>query len=113
VAIHAAVILLGNTLVGAGKHWSLEDYPLDGWLPKLTQPDSAAALVTTLDEMLAQVDELVQQIPADALDKEVTFSWGQQQAADALSAGLVHALTHVGGIAGIRAPGGFPVPPGY
>jgi hypothetical protein len=41
------------------------------------------------------------------------FPWGQQQAGDALSAGLVHALTHVGGIAGIRAIGGFPVPPGY
>ncbi len=113
VAMHSAVILLGNALVAAGKHWSLEDYPLDGWPPRLAQPDSAAALVETLDALLAQVDELVEQIPADALDKEVTFPWGQQQAADALSAGLVHALTHAGGLQGIRALGGFPVPPGY
>jgi hypothetical protein len=113
VGMHAAVILLGNALVAAGKHWSQEDYPLDGWPPNLAQPASAAALVATLDGMLAQVDELVQQIPADALNKEVNFPWGQQQAADGLSAGLVHALTHAGGIQGIRALGGFPVPPGY
>jgi DinB superfamily len=113
VAMHAAVILLGNAFVAAGKHWSLEDYPLDGWPPRLARPDSAAALVAMLDTMLAQVDELVQQIPAGALDKEVTFPWGQQQAGDALSAGLVHALTHAGAIEGIRALGGFPVPPGY
>jgi hypothetical protein len=113
VAMHATVILLGNALVAAGQHWELQEYPLDGWPPKLAQPDSAAALVSMLDTLLAQVDELVQQIPADALDKEVTFSWGQQQAGDALSAGLVHALTHAGAIEGIRALGGFPVPPGY
>jgi hypothetical protein len=35
VAMHAVVILLGNALVAAGKHWSLEDYPLDGWPPKM------------------------------------------------------------------------------
>jgi hypothetical protein len=113
VAMHATVILLGNALVAAGQHWELQEYPLDSWPPKLAQPDSAAALVSMLDTLLAQVDELVQQIPTDALDKEVTFSWGQQQAGDALSAGLVHALTHAGAIEGIRALGGFPVPPGY
>ena len=113
VAMHATVILLGNALVATGKPWPLEDYPLDGWPPKLAQPDSAAALVSMLDTLLAQVDELVQQIPADALDKDVTFPWGQQQAGDALSAGLVHALTHAGAMEGIRALGGFPVPPGY
>ena len=113
VAMHAAVILLGNALVAAGKIWSLEDYPLDGWPPKLAQPDSAAALIATLDTLLAQVDELVISLPDGGFGQEVTFSWGQQQAGDALSAGLVHALTHAGGIEGIRAIGGFPVPPGY
>lgn len=113
VAMHATVILLGNALVAAGKHWSLEDYPLDGWPPGLSQPASAAELVATLDTLLAQVDEVVTGFSNDDLGKEVTFPWGQQQAGDALSAGLVHALTHVGGIAGIRALGGFPVPPGY
>ena len=111
--MHATVILLGHALVAAGKTWSLEDYPLDGWPPKLAQPDSAAALIATLDALLAQVDELVTSLPNGELDQEVTLPWGQQQAGDALSAGLVHALTHVGGIAGIRALGGFPVPPGY
>ena len=113
VAMHATIILLGNALVAAGRHWSLEDYPLDGWPPGLAQPDSAAALVTMLDALLAQVDELVSRLSDDDLDKDVTFPWGQQQAADALSAGLVHALTHAGSIQGIRALGGFPVPPGY
>ena len=75
--------------------------------------DSAAALVEMLDSLLAQVDELVLQVSADDLDKEVALPWGQQQADDALSAALVHALTHAGGIAGIRALGGFPVLPGY
>lgn len=113
VAMHATIILLGNALVAAGRHWSLEDYPLDGWPPTLAQPDSAAALVTMLDALLAQVDEVVSSLSDDDLDKDVTFPWGQQQAADALSTGLVHALTHAGSIQGIRALGGFPVPPGY
>jgi len=113
VAVHASVILLGNALVAARKHWSLEDYPLDGWPPRLAQPDSAAELVATLDTLLAQVDEVVSRLSDDDLDKDVTFPWGQQQAGDALSAGLVHALTHAGAIEGIRALGGFPVPPGY
>ena len=113
VAMHAAVILLGNALVAAGRPWSLEDYPLDGWPPRLTQPATAAELVATLDTLLAQVDEVVSGLFESDLDRDVTFPWGQQQAGDALSAGLVHALTHAGGIAGIRALGGFPVPPGY
>ncbi len=113
VAMHATVILLGNALVAAGRDWSLEDYPLDGWPPRLAQPDSAAALVATLDALLAQVDELVTNIPDGELDREVILPGWQPQAGDALSAGLVHALTHVGGIAGIRALGGFPVPAGY
>lgn len=113
VAMHATVILLGNALVAAGMNWDLQDYPLDGWPPRLAQPASAAELVVTLDTLLAQVDEVVTGLSDDDLDKDVTFPWGQQQAGDALSAGLVHALTHVGGIAGIRALGGFPVPPGY
>lgn len=113
VAVHSVIILLGAALVAAGKDWSLEDYPLDGWPPKLAKPASAAVLVATLDALLAQVDELVTTLHAAELDREVTFPWGQQQAGDALSAGMVHALTHAGGIAGIRALGGFPVPPGY
>jgi hypothetical protein len=111
--MHAAVILLGNAFIAAGKPWLLEDYPLEGWPPRLAQPDSAAALLTLLDTLLAQVDELVSGLSADDLDKDVTFPWGQQQAGDALSASLVHALTHAGGLQGIRALGGFPVPPGY
>ena len=113
VAMHAAVILLGNALVAAGKHWELRDYPLDGWPPRLARPTSAGELVAMLDTLLAQVDEVVSGLSESDLDKEVTFPWGQQQAGDALSAALTHALTHAGGIAGIRGIGGFPVPPGY
>ena len=113
VAMHATVILLGNALVAAGQHWDLQDYPLDGRPPKLARPTSAAELVATLDSLLAQVDEVVSGLSESDLERDVTFPWGQQQAGDALSAGLVHALTHAGGIAGIRALGGFPVPPGY
>ncbi len=43
VAMHAAVILLGNALVAAGKPWPLEDYPLDGW-PGSAQHARPAAL---------------------------------------------------------------------
>jgi DinB family protein len=113
VAMHATVILLGVATVAAGKTWKLQYYPLDGWPTRLARPDSAAALVTTLDALLTQVDELVSSIPDSEFGQEVTLPWGQQQASDALSAVLVHALTHAGGLAGIRALGGFPVPPGY
>jgi hypothetical protein len=113
VAMHATVILLGNTLVAAGKQWELQDYPLDGWPPRLARPASAAELIATLDTLLAQVDEVVSRLSESDLERDVTFPWGQQQAGDALSAGLAHALTHAGAIAGIRAIGGFPVPPGY
>jgi DinB family protein len=113
VAMHASVILLGNALVAAGKHWELQDYPLDGWPPRMARPTSAADLVAMLDTLLAQVDEVVIGLSESDFERDVTFPWGQQQAGDALSAGLVHALTHAGGIAGIRAIGGFPVPPGY
>ena len=75
--------------------------------------DRPIAEVAMLDTLLAQVDEVVSGLSESDLDKEVTFPWGQQQAGDALSAALTHALTHAGGIAGIRAIGGFPVPPGY
>ena len=111
--MHAVVILLGNAFVAGGKHWELQDYPLDGWPPRLAQPTSAGKLVATLDTLLAQVDEGVSGISESDLDRDVTFPWGQQQAGDALSAALTHALTHVGGIAGIRALGGFPVQSGY
>ena len=111
--MHAAVILLGNAFVAAGKHWDLQEYPLDGWPPRLARPTSAAELIATLDTLLAQVDEVVSGLSESDLERDVTFPWGQQQAGDALSAGLVHALTHAGGIAGIRALGGFPIPPGY
>src|SRR5947209_265897 len=96
VAMHATVILLGNALVAAGKDWSLEDYPLDCWPPKLPQPDSAPALVTTLDTLLDQVDALVANLPDGELDRKVTLPGWQQQAGDALSAVLVPTLTHVG-----------------
>jgi DinB superfamily len=107
VAMHATVILLGTATVAAGKPWELQDYPLDGWPPMLAQPDSTAALVEMLDSLLAEVDELVTNIPDGALDQEVMLPWGQQQAGDALSVALVHALTHAGGMAGIRALGAF------
>jgi DinB superfamily len=113
VAMHAVTILLGYTTVVTGRDLPVEDFPPDRWPPKLARPDSAGELVAALDALLAQVDELLRRLPDDELDKEVTFPDGQQQAGDALSAGLTHALTHIGAIAGIRAIGGFPLPPGY
>ncbi len=113
VAMHAVTILLGYTMVVTGKDLPVEDFPPDRWPPKLARPGSAAELVAALDALLAQVDELLSGLPDGELDKEVTFPDGEQQAGDALSAGLTHALTHVSAIAGIRAIGGFPLPPGY
>jgi len=113
VAMHAVTILLGHAIVVTGRDWPLEDYPPDRWPPKLAQPASAAELVASLDALLAQVDEVVTRLSDGDLDKDVTFPFGQQQAGDALSAALTHALTHVGAMAGIRAIGGFPLPPGY
>ena len=113
VAMHAITILLGYATVVAGRDWSVEDYPLDRWPPRLARPASTAELVAALDARLSQVDELLSGLSDGELDNDVTFPFGQQQAGDALSAGLTHALTHVGSIAGIRAIGGFPLPPGY
>jgi hypothetical protein len=72
-AMHATVILLGNALVAAGKHWSLEDYPLDGWPPRLAQPASAAELVATLDTLLAQVDDVVTGLSYDDQGRHVSL----------------------------------------
>jgi hypothetical protein len=109
VAMHAVIVLLGHAIVVAGRDWPVEDYPPDRWPPKIVQPASATELVATLDALLTQVDEVVTRLSDDDLDQDVMFPWGQQQAGNALSA----ALTHAGAIAGIRAIGGFPVPPGY
>jgi DinB family protein len=113
VAMHAATILLGHAIVVGRRDWPVEDYPPGGWPPKIVQPASVAALVATLDALLALVDEVVSRLSDDDLNQDMTFPWGQQQAGDALSAALTHALTHAGGIVGMRAIGGFPVPPGY
>lgn len=113
VAMHAATILFGHAIVVSGRPWPLEDYPPDHWPPKLARPTSAQELVAALDALLAQVDEIVSRLSDDDLGNDVTFPFGHQQAGDALSAALTHALTHVGAIAGIRAIGGFPMPPGY
>jgi hypothetical protein len=53
---------------------------------------SAAELVTTLEALLTQVDEVVSRLSDEDLDNEVMFPFGQQQADDALSAALTHAL---------------------
>lgn len=111
--MHALTMLLGYATVVAGRDWSVEDYPPGRWPPRLARPSSAAELVAALDALLAQADELLSGLSDGELDNDVTFPFGQQQAGDALSAGLTHALTHVGAIAGIRAIGGFPLPPGY
>ncbi len=111
--MHAISMLLGYATVVAGRDWSVEDYAPDRWPPRLAQPTEAPELVAMLDVLMAQVDELLRGLSDGELDKEVTFPDGQQQAGDALSAGLTHALTHIGAISGIRAIGGFPLPPGY
>jgi len=113
VAMHAITILLGYATVVAGQDWSMEDYPSDRWPLRLARPAEASELVAALDARLSQVDELLGRLSDGQLDNVVTFPFGQQQAGDALSTGLTHALTHVGTIAGIRAIGGFPLPPGY
>jgi DinB superfamily len=111
--MHAVTILLGYTMVVTGRDLPVEEFPPDRWPPRLARPDSAAELIATLDALVAQVNELLSGLSDGELDKEVRFPDGQQQSGDALSAGLTHALTHVGAIAGIRAIGGFPLPPGY
>lgn len=113
VAMHAISMLLGYATVVTGRDWSVEDYPPDRWPPRLARPSSAAELVAALDALVAKVDELLSGLSDGELDNIVTFPDGQQEAGDALSAGLTHTLTHVGAIAGIRAIGGFPLPPGY
>ena len=102
VAIHAYRALLAATTVVAEVAW-----PSKPVLPP-TVPD----LLSLLDAMHAQIDELLMHVPDDAWETTVTLPWAQQIGSlEALTGCLAHGFVHVGAIQGIRAIGGFPTPP--
>ena len=100
--MHAATILLGHAIVVSGSNWPVEDYPPDRRSSRITRPASATELVASLGTLLAQVDELVVRFSDGDLARDVTFPFGKQQAGDAFSVDLTHALIHVGAITGMR-----------
>ncbi|HEU0001432.1 MAG TPA: DinB family protein [Ktedonobacteraceae bacterium] len=102
VAFHAYESLLEFAATVEGKPWPAAP----------VVPDTAAGIISQLNEMSLMVDEILMALPESALEQEVTLLWGQQiKGLDAIADGLEHGLIHVGTIKGIRAIGGFPTPP--
>ena len=102
VALHACESLLGFAATVSGRPWP----------DAVVVPEKAADLVPQLNEICLMVDEILAMLPDGALEQEYILPWGQQiKGLDALADGLAHGLVHAGNIMGIRAIGGFPVPP--
>jgi uncharacterized damage-inducible protein DinB len=102
VALHAYESLLGFAATVSGRPWP----------EAAVVPEKAADLIPQLNEMCLMVDEILTTLPDGALEQEYTLPWGQQiKGLAAIADGLTHGLVHVGNIMGIRAIGGFPLPP--
>ena len=102
VALHAYKSLLDFAATVSGRPWP----------EAAVVPGKAADLISQLNEMYLMVDEILTALPDDALEQEYTLPWDQKiKGIDAIADGLSHGLVHVGNIMGIRAIGGFPMPP--
>lgn len=102
VAIHAQRPVLAAAAVVAGYEWP----------PRPVLPETCAELHMLVDEMTAQIDLWLRETPDARLLGEVTLRWGTfPTGTEALINSLAHGLVHVGAIRGIRALGGFPLPP--
>jgi DinB superfamily len=102
VALHAYESLLGFAATVSGRPWP----------EAAVVPGKAADLITQLNEMYIMIDEIFTALPSNALEQEFTLPRGQKiKGLDAIADGLSHGLVHAGTIMGIRAIGGFPIPP--
>lgn len=102
VALHAYRPLLAVACVACGEEWP----------PRTPLPATKDAFLDLLQTMQTQIDALISHLPSDAAERTISLPWdAQQNMVDALNQSMGHGLLHVGCIYGIRAFGGFPLPP--
>lgn len=82
------------------------------WPATPTIPNTLTDLNTRLNEVHDLVDQMLANLSSEALIENIILPWGQEIAGlGVIADGLAHGLVHTGTIAGIRAIGGFPLPP--
>lgn len=102
VAIHVHRPVLAATAIVTGREWPARP----PW------PGDHAALQRLLNHMSEQITEWLLGVDDAVLTMPVELRWGKfETGSEALVNSLVHGFVHVGAIRGIRAIGGFPVPP--
>ena len=101
VAIHAYRPVLAVACVAS-------DHP---WPPRPQTPRSVDELLTLLESMHIQIEDLFAQLHDEMLVRRISLPWVEGiNCLEALLESLAHGLQHVGTLQGIRALGGFPVP---
>ena len=100
VAIHAYRPILAVACVATNQLW-----------PSRPQvPRSADELLTLLESMHIQIEDLFEDLHDDLLVRPITLPWIEQiNCLEALLESLGHGLQHVGALQGMRAMGGFPI----
>jgi hypothetical protein len=102
VVIHAYRPVLAAAAVIAGHPWP----------PRPDPPRSIAELQSLLADMASQINQWLAEIPTQAFTQSITLRWGKYETGiEAIVESIAHGLVHAGVIYGIRAAGGFPVPP--
>ena len=102
VAIHVHRPVLAATAIVTGREWPVRP----PW------PSDHAALQCLLNQMSEQINDWLLGVDDEVLAMPVELRWGKfETGSEAIVNSLVHGFVHVGAIRGIRAIGGFPVPP--
>lgn len=102
IAMHAYESLYGFVSVVAGKAWPASE----------SVPSTTTELLARVDALHETVDRILLKLPVSTLTHNITMPWGQELVGlDALADSVAHGLVHAGVIEGIRAHGGFPIPP--
>jgi hypothetical protein len=102
VAIHAYRPVLAVACMVSGQPWPTR--PL--------VPRTVDELLTLLESMHIHIEVLFEQLHDEALVQSISLPWVEQiSGLEALLDSLGHGLQHVGALQGLRALGGFPVPP--
>lgn len=98
-AVHAYQTLLSFAMAAAGLAW-----------PGNTPGDSnRSESMAQIDLLQEQVRSLVVGLAEERLSTQVSLPWGETMtAAEAVIAGVAHALVHAGKISAMRQVGGFP-----
>jgi hypothetical protein len=80
------------------------------WPPRPQNPHSVDELLTLLESMHIQIQDLFEELHDEMLARPIALPWVERiNCLEALLESLGHGLQHVGALQGIRALGGFPV----